>query len=119
CALLHDTMEDTRVTYDDIAERFGQQVAEGVAALTKDPRVPKAHRMAESLERIKLQPHAVWLVKLADRTANMQSPPAHWSPEKRVAYQVEAREIHSALAEASPVLAARLAAKIDAYDAYL
>lgn len=36
-ALLHDTIEDTKVTYEQIENRFGKDVAEGVSALTKDP----------------------------------------------------------------------------------
>ncbi|MCJ8271434.1 MAG: hypothetical protein MJK04_18805, partial [Psychrosphaera sp.] len=35
CALLHDTIEDTTTTYDDLVEQFGLEVAKGVLALTK------------------------------------------------------------------------------------
>jgi (p)ppGpp synthase/HD superfamily hydrolase len=36
CALLHDTIEDTKATYDDVRKRFGTDVADGVLALSKD-----------------------------------------------------------------------------------
>jgi GTP diphosphokinase / guanosine-3',5'-bis(diphosphate) 3'-diphosphatase len=71
--------------------------------------------MADSLRRIKLQPREVWLVKLADRIVNLQPPPEHWQADKIAAYRAEARVILAALGEASPLLAARLAEKIEAY----
>lgn len=119
CALLHDTVEDTAATIDDIRARFGDAVAEGVAALSKDPALPKAERMADSLDRIRSQPHEVWLVKLADRIVNLARPPAHWSAEKRRAYREEAMRIGERLGEVSPVLSGRLAEKIDAYRAWI
>lgn len=115
CALLHDTIEDTAVTFDQIAGAFGGPVAEGVLALTKDEALPKEAQMPDSLRRIRERPRAVWLVKLADRIVNMQPPPKHWQPAKIAAYRDEARTILAALGEASPFLAARLAAKIAAY----
>ena len=36
CALLHDTIEDTDVTYDDVKRQFGTDVADGVMALSQD-----------------------------------------------------------------------------------
>lgn len=115
CALLHDTVEDTAVTYAQVAAAFGPAVADGVQALTKDEALPKTERMPDSLRRIRLQPREVWLVKLADRIVNMQPPPKHWERAKIEAYKFEARAILAALGEASPLLAARLAEKIAAY----
>ena len=119
CAVLHDAIEDTAATYEQVAEQFGSDVADGVAALTKDGALPKSDRMADSLRRIRLQPHAVWKVKLADRITNLQPPPAHWSRDKCLKYQAEARDILAALGDASPHLAARMAAKIEAYSDHL
>ena len=115
CALLHDTVEDTEVSREDVAERFGDAVAAGVAALSKDSSLAKSERMADSLRRIRAQPREVWLVKLADRISNLAPPPAHWSAEKTTAYREEAQEILDALGEASPFLSARLAERIDAH----
>jgi len=117
CALLHDTIEDTETTADEIAAAFGPAVAEGVVALSKDERVPKDERMADSLRRIQEQPREIWLVKLADRTVNMEPPPAHWSADKRRAYQRQAVAILEQLGSASPSLAARLREKIARYEA--
>ena len=46
-ALLHDVIEDTTADYDDLARKFGEEVAEVVAALTKDMRKPEGVREAE------------------------------------------------------------------------
>ncbi len=119
CALLHDTVEDTRTTAEEIASVFGAAVARGVLALSKDGSLPKEEQMADSLRRIRGEPHAVWIVKLADRTVNMEAPPHYWPEEKRRAYQREARTILEELGAACPSLAQRLGAKIAAYDAFL
>jgi (p)ppGpp synthase/HD superfamily hydrolase len=115
CALLHDTVEDTKTTTEDIAAQFGAAVAAGVGALSKDARVPKEERMADSLRRIRDQPREVWMVKLADRTVNMEPAPPHWSADKRRTYRDQAQTILDQLGSASPSLAARLAMKIARY----
>jgi (p)ppGpp synthase/HD superfamily hydrolase len=115
CALLHDVVEDTRITLDELRAAFGDAAADGVAALSKNPRLPKDQQLAESLERIVRQPHEVWMVKLADRITNLQPPPPHWKPEKIARYREEAVAIRDALREASPFLSARITRKIAAY----
>lgn len=123
CALLHDTIEDTDTTYDQLIEEFGLAIADGVQALSKDKAVgadlPKLQRkerqMADSLERVRQQPKEVWMVKMADRITNLQPPPKHWKPEKISRYREEACQIHQALKDASPYLAGRLQEKIDRY----
>ena len=90
CALLHDTLEDTGTTYNQLADEFGSRVAEGVLALTKNPKIgarvhdkleSKTLRMADSLKRILKQPKEILLVKMADRITNLQPPPKHWTKE--------------------------------------
>jgi (p)ppGpp synthase/HD superfamily hydrolase len=115
CALLHDVLEDTPVTYAALEADFGSAVAAGVQALSKDPRLDKAQQMPDSLRRIQQQPAEVWLVKLADRICNLQAPRPVWSTERIHRYRAEARAIQQALHSASPVLAARLQARIDRY----
>ncbi len=117
CALLHDTIEDTAVTFEQLEATFGRPVADGVLALTKDERLPKAEQMPDSLRRIREQPREIWLVKLADRIVNLQPPPKHWTRDRIEAYKAEARTILATLGPASPFLAARLAEKIEAYGA--
>ena len=115
CALLHDVLEDTPVTYEGVEAAFGAGVAPGVLALSKDGRLAKAQQMADSLRRIRQQPSEVWMVKLADRICNLREPRPSWTSERISQYRAEAREIHQALHTASPALAARLQEKIDIY----
>ncbi len=86
-ALLHDVLEDTGATFEELSEKFGKAVAEGVLALTKDAELPKDERMADSLKRIRQQPREVWAVKLADRITNLQKPPHFWTSEKIEKYR--------------------------------
>lgn len=118
CALLHDTVEDAGVTREQLVAAFGEPVAAGVLALTKDDRLPKADRMADSLARVRAQPREVWLVKLGDRVTNLEPPPPAWSLEKRRAYLAEARVILEALGEASAALSARFTQRLQAYESY-
>lgn len=118
CAVLHDTLEDTATTYGEIAARFGPRVADGVQALTKDDALPASAKMADSLERIRRQPRAVWMVKLADRIANLTHPPFYWDRARIEAYRAEAMTIHEALHPASPLLAERLRDRIERYQAF-
>ena len=85
CALLHDVIEDTNITYEQIKEEFGLKVADGVMALTKNESLEKAHRIRDSLNRIREQPPEVWMVKLADRITNLAPPPHSWTREKKSA----------------------------------
>lgn len=115
CALLHDVIEDTGKTYDELKQIFGADVADGVLALTKNQNIKKASQMADSIERIKLQPREIWMVKLADRITNLQPPPPFWTKEKIDNYRLEADYILKHLGSASPLLKERLAKKIEIY----
>jgi guanosine-3',5'-bis(diphosphate) 3'-pyrophosphohydrolase len=118
CALLHDSVEDTETTLDELTARFGAAVAAGVSALTKNNQLPKPEQMPDSLRRIREQPLEVAVVKLADRITNLSEPPHYWTREKCAAYRAEAITIADALGHASADLDARLRARIAAYAAY-
>lgn len=70
-ALLHDLIEDTTTDYEDILDRFGQSVADMVAALTKDMSLPESRREAAYDRRIARADWRVRLVKLADAYDNL------------------------------------------------
>jgi (p)ppGpp synthase/HD superfamily hydrolase len=115
-ALLHDVVEDTSITIDQIRARFGDAVADGVAAMSKNPSVgDKPAQMRDSLLRIRAQPPEVWMVKLADRITNLAPPPEHWTAAKIAGYRIEAELILVELGAACPVLGPRLASQIRAY----
>jgi guanosine-3',5'-bis(diphosphate) 3'-pyrophosphohydrolase len=116
-AILHDTVEDTIATIEDIEQQFGVEVAVGVAALTKDDSVPsldgsKLASLEENLSRLTLAPRYVQAVKLADRVSNLKSFPAMWSREKVSSYLDEAAIIARTLGEASEGLHARLLSRV-------
>ncbi len=119
CALLHDTLEDTRVRYEQLHAEFGEAVAQGVLALTVNKRLPRSEQMTECLPRILQQPAEIWMVKLADRISNLQPPPRHWSKDRIRDYHREAQVIHDALQDASAFLAERLRTKIKEYAAFV
>jgi (p)ppGpp synthase/HD superfamily hydrolase len=119
CAILHDTLEDTNITFEQIQTEFGDAVANGVLALTKNPSLEKSWQMFDSLNRIKQQPQEIWMVKLADRITNLQAPPNYWQQDKIIRYRQEAIEIYENLKDASQFLASRLAIKIENYQRFI
>jgi guanosine-3',5'-bis(diphosphate) 3'-pyrophosphohydrolase len=117
-ALLHDTLEDTGTTFEELSSVFSLRVAEGVLALSKNKFLPKEDQLADSIQRILLQPKEVWSVKLADRITNLQQPPSHWTPAKISNYHIEAKYILDSLKGGNQYLEDRLAAKITEYKSY-
>jgi guanosine-3',5'-bis(diphosphate) 3'-pyrophosphohydrolase len=89
-AILHDTVEDTGTTKDDLVKRFGERVAGFVMEVTDDKTLPKAERKLKQIEHAAhLTPEAKQ-VKLADKISNItditNSPPADWTMERRREY---------------------------------
>lgn len=115
-AVLHDTLEDTKLSADIIRTTFGAAILAGVQALTKDDSLPsKRAQMEDSLRRILAESPEIAAVKLCDRINNLSPPPHAWTLEKRVAYRDEAQIILDQLGPSSPYLSQRLANKIATY----
>lgn len=106
-------------TYQELKSKFGQHVADGVLALTKDKNIEKKTQMSDSIRRIKLQPNEIWMVKMADRITNLQPPPFYWTIEKRKKYLDQAKLILDELKSGSDFLSDRLTAKILEYQSYI
>lgn len=120
CALLHDVIEDTDITYDDLYTKFSPDIADGVEALTKDKTLSsKQEQMRDSIERLLTQPYEVQMVKLADRITNLGTPPPSWDNEKIKSYAKESSFILSCLRNSNIYLAKRLEDKIDEYKKYI
>ncbi len=104
-ALLHDTVEDTLTTVDEIEEKFGSEVArlvDGVTKLSKIEAQTEDERAAENLRKFLLAMSSdlrVLLVKLADRLHNMRTLHFIQKPEKRQRIARETMDIYAPLAE--------------------
>lgn len=118
-ALLHDTLEDTSATYEEIKTNFSEDIAKAVSALTKNESLSPNEKMADSLNRIKSLSKEVWAVKLADRITNLQKPPSSWDNNKKGAYLREAKDILIQLKGGNEYLENRLSNKIAEYRQYI
>lgn len=112
-AVLHDTVEDTQTTLDELRERYGERVASVVAEVTDDKTLPKPLRKQLQVEHAARKSEGAALVKLADKTCNLRdvasSPPKDWSLERRREYFDWARRVVDGL----PPVSARLRALFD------
>ena len=101
--LLHDLVEDTRMTPDDIRKGFGEEVArcvDGVTKLSKIDFFNAEERQAESFRKMLLamvDDIRVIIVKLADRLHNMRTL-GYLSPERRAHVATETIEIYAPIA---------------------
>ncbi|MGQ0584302.1 MAG: HD domain-containing protein [Reyranella sp.] len=84
--LLHDTLEDTDATYEDLEQRFGPEVAALVAEVTDDKSLPKEERKRLQIDKTPSKSRRAKLLKIADKTSNLRSmvssPPKGWTPER-------------------------------------
>jgi GTP pyrophosphokinase len=102
CALLHDTVEDTDITLDDVQKEFGSEIAKIVDGLTKISNVidVNASQQAENFRKILLtltdDPRVI-LIKLADRLHNMRTLDS-MKPEKQLKISSETVYVYAPLA---------------------
>ena len=92
-ALLHDTIEDTTADYDDIFKEFGAEVADVVAALTKDMRKHDDLREAEYDRQLAAAPWQARLIKLADVYDNLSDCPNDSMRKKAISKAQRAIEL--------------------------
>ena len=102
-ALLHDTIEDTGTTHEEVAQRFGEPVADLVEGVTKLTRVQYTSREEKQMENLRKMLLAmskdirVILVKICDRLHNMRTM-QYQSPKKQREKALETMEIYAPIA---------------------
>ena len=89
-ALLHDTIEDTATSGEELGREFGERIAAMVAEVTDDTKLPKAERKRLQIEHAAQLSEGAKLVKLADKICNLRDvadrPPAKWDLQRRQEY---------------------------------
>jgi guanosine-3',5'-bis(diphosphate) 3'-pyrophosphohydrolase len=89
-ALLHDTIEDTDTSLEELRAEFGERIAAMVAEVTDDKSLPKAERKRLQIVHAAGVSPGAKLVKLADKICNLRDvaerPPAKWDLQRRQEY---------------------------------
>ena len=110
-ALLHDTVEDTETSFDEIEAAFGPAVADTVREVSDDQTLSREERKAEQVRHAPHLSPAARLVKLADKVANLgdvlSAPPAGWSARRKIEYFEWAKEVVDPLRGCNASLEAR------------
>jgi len=108
--LLHDTIEDTSTTAEELEQVFGSDIAALVVEVTDDKSLPKDVRKALQVENAPHKSIRAQVIKLADKISNLRSllasPPATWSTERKREYVGWARKVVAALSAPNPTLKA-------------
>jgi guanosine-3',5'-bis(diphosphate) 3'-pyrophosphohydrolase len=94
-ALLHDVLEKTGATYDELAKQFGPRVATMVAKLSKDHRLPREKADKAYFEQLRAADWKTRLIKLADVYDNLCDAGAERDKRKKKAEQALALAIES------------------------
>jgi guanosine-3',5'-bis(diphosphate) 3'-pyrophosphohydrolase len=109
-ALLHDTVEDTETSIEELEQRFGKRVASIVAEVTDDKSLAKDERKRLQIVKAASKSNEAKLVKIADKIANLRdilaSPPADWSDERKTEYFRWAEKVVAGLRGANASLEA-------------
>jgi GTP diphosphokinase / guanosine-3',5'-bis(diphosphate) 3'-diphosphatase len=109
-ALLHDTVEDTATTHEELANAFGSRIARIVAEVTDDKSLAKDERKRLQIEHAPSLSHEAKLVKLADKICNLRDvaerPPAKWDRSRQREYFDWAKRVIDGLRGAHPRLEA-------------
>ena len=107
-ALLHDTVEDTGVTLQELTELFGETVSGYVAEVTDDKSLPKAERKRGQVEHAPHLSHGAKLIKLGDKISNIRdvtnNPPDGWDTERRREYVTWGEQVVAGLRGANAEL---------------
>jgi GTP diphosphokinase / guanosine-3',5'-bis(diphosphate) 3'-diphosphatase len=100
-AILHDTVEDTDTTLEEIAARFGAEVGSVVEEVTDDKALPRPERKRLQVQHAPTASFRAQQLKLADKICNLRdmatAPPAGWSIERKREYFDWAKQVADGL----------------------
>jgi guanosine-3',5'-bis(diphosphate) 3'-pyrophosphohydrolase len=89
-AILHDTVEDTETSKEELQKEFGEKIASIVMEVTDDKSLPKEERKIKQIEHSAHISDEAKHIKLADKISNLRdiisSPPKDWSQERKNDY---------------------------------
>ena len=89
-ALLHDTLEDTKTTPEELIDNFGERVCNLVQEVTDDKTLPKLERKQRQIDHAKEISEGAALIKLGDKISNVtditDTPPTDWDSNRRLEY---------------------------------
>jgi guanosine-3',5'-bis(diphosphate) 3'-pyrophosphohydrolase len=109
-ALLHDTIEDTDTSFEELEREFGERIAGMVMEVTDDKELEKSERKRLQIEHAAGISPGAKLVKLADKICNLRDvadrPPAQWDLRRRQEYFEWAKKVIDQLRGAHPGLEA-------------
>jgi hypothetical protein len=118
-ALLHDTVEDTQTSFEEIEQQFGGRVCGFIREVTDDKSLPKAQRKQLQIEHAPEKSAGAAKIKLADKFYNLtdllNAPPADWKAERVDAYFKWARSVVDALPWVNAPLKQAVDEVIEAY----
>lgn len=111
--MLHDTLEDTATTREELRAEFGNDVAALVAEVTDDKSLPQEARKRAQVEHAPHRSARARMIKIADKTSNLRSlrtsAPVGWTPRRKTDYVAWAREVVAACGPTNPRLEALFA----------
>ncbi|MEM6725693.1 MAG: HD domain-containing protein [Bacteroidota bacterium] len=108
-AILHDTIEDTDTTSEEIIQHFGEQVCKIVLEVTDDKSLKKAERKALQIKNGPKKSTAAKALKIADKITNIQDildNPPDWDIQRKLAYYDWAKKVVDAMRGPNPTLEA-------------
>lgn len=107
-AILHDVIEDTPITADELEARFGKKITSIVLEVTDDPELPIWEQKMAQITGAEELSYEAQQVRLGDKVSNLRgvltSPPVNWSIERKVAYFNWAEQVVSGCTKALPGL---------------
>ena len=107
-ALLHDTVEDTETTFEELEAEFGPLISKLVAELTDDKKLPKEERKRLQIEHAPTLSPRARIVKLADKICNLRDvakdPPKGWPLQRKQEYFDWAKSVVDQIRSTTPAL---------------